>query len=241
MTEYAEEQADEVEALQSIYPDEFEEITKDPWSFKITVKSEKSIIDNTDEGRAIVVVEFTFGATYPDDPPKIELEVQRGLDGDQVASINSALLETANENTGMVMVYTLVTVIQDSLNTIVDERLQKIKEEKKRSQEVVTSVEALQETVVHGTPVTRETFAAWKAVFLKERGQSGADKKDITSEKKLTGRQLFEKDASLAESDMAFMDEPELATDIGAQKYAMEIDESLFMNIDDLQLEDDSD
>ena len=49
----------------------------------------------------------------------------------------------AGENTGMVMVYTLVSVVQDSLNTIVDERLQKMKEEKKRSQEIVTSVEAV--------------------------------------------------------------------------------------------------
>ena len=55
---------------------------------------------------------------------------------------------------------------------------------------------------------------------------------------------MFEKDASLAESDIAFMDEPEIGTDIGVddrQETAMEIDESLFMNIDDLQLEDDSD
>ena len=45
-------------------------------------------------------MEFTFGATYPDDPPKIELEVQRGVDDDQVVSINSTLLETVGHLAG---------------------------------------------------------------------------------------------------------------------------------------------
>ena len=44
----------------------------------------------------------------------------------------------------------------------------------------------LQEAVVSGTPVTRDTFAAWKDAFIKEQEQSNALRPD-PSASKLTG------------------------------------------------------
>lgn len=124
------------------------------------------------------------------------------------------------------------------------------------------SVVQLQETVVAGTPVTKETFAAWKAVFLKEREQANKHKRYTIAGKLtgkmlcpvpklstqqqcfVTGRQLFDMDASLALSDAAFIDDRDLAVDDEDDyrlETAVEIDESLFQNVNDLQIEDDSD
>ena len=48
------------------------------------------------------------------------------------------------------------------------------------------------------------------------------------ADKKLTGKQLFEKDENLFESDLQLLNED-----------AIEVDESLFQNLDDLDLDDD--
>lgn len=48
----------------------------------------------------------------------------------------------------MVMVYTLVTAVQDRLNSIVDERLQRLREERKRKKEIIDTVEEVRTTVI---------------------------------------------------------------------------------------------
>ena len=56
-------------------------------------------------------------------------------------------------------------------------------------------------------------------------------KQNIDQNRKQTGKQLFEKDETLFNSDLQFIntDEP------------IEVDESLFQNLDELDLEDDED
>ncbi|XP_062510208.1 RWD domain-containing protein 1-like [Corticium candelabrum] len=242
MTNYAEEQLNEIEALQSIYSDEFEEIGSNPWCFRIAVQSENFTSSDSDKETAFVVVQFTLGSLYPDEPPDVELKSPRMVDEDQLVQISSTLSDTICENIGMVMIYTLVTAVQDCLNRIVDEKMQTTKEEKQR-QTIVTSLDMLQEAVVSGTPVTRDTFAAWKDAFIKEQEQSNALRPD-PSASKLTGRQLFQNDESLAKSDEAFIDDGVIHVNNGSnsiQEPAVKIDETLFQNFHDLQLEDDSD
>lgn len=58
------------------------------------------------------------------------------------------------------------------------------------------------------------------------------------------GRQLFQNDESLAKSDEAFIDDGVIHVNNGSnsiQEPAVKIDETLFQNFHDLQLEDDSD
>uniref|UniRef100_A0A2K5S8L8 RWD domain-containing protein n=1 Tax=Cebus imitator TaxID=2715852 RepID=A0A2K5S8L8_CEBIM len=86
----------------------------------------------------------------------------------------------------------------------------------------------------HGTPVTNANFLNWKAKFdgelleiKKKRMKEGEAGKN-----KLSGKQLFETDHNLDTSDIQFLE------DAGNN---VEVDESLFQEMDDLELEDDED
>ena len=84
----------------------------------------------------------------------------------------------------------------------------------------------------HGTPVTVDSFLAWKASFDAEMAalkglQKAAERDD--KDRKLTGRELFLTDKSLVDSDLKFLEE-------GGGVVA--VDESLFQDLDDLDLDD---
>ena len=84
-----------------------------------------------------------------------------------------------------------------------------------------------------GTPVTRDAFMIWKAKFDQEMLLLNADEiqKAELKRKKLSGRQLFEMDLTLATSDANYIEDGDV-----------DIDESLFENeLEDLDLEDDED
>ena len=69
---------------------------------------------------------------------------------------------------------------------------------------------------------------AWKIQFDEEMRINGKRKIELLEKnKKLTGKQLFERDSTLIDSDIQFL------TDKGVK-----VDESLFQDLDDLELED---
>lgn len=78
-----------------------------------------------------------------------------------------------------------------------------------------------------GTKVTVESFLKWKTAFDKEMNELKKQNLDTTN-KKTTGKQLFERDESLFTSDLQYMTEEQV-----------EVDESLFQDLDDLDLDDD--
>lgn len=80
-----------------------------------------------------------------------------------------------------------------------------------------------------GTPVTLENFLEWKAKFDAEMIACGKRKVEVVSSDKLTGKQLFEQDSTLNESDIKF-----LTSDPGVR-----VDESLFQDFEDLDIDDD--
>lgn len=83
-----------------------------------------------------------------------------------------------------------------------------------------------------GTRVTVETFMKWKTQFEDDTGIT-KKKESIEKEgKKLTGRELFITDKTLNESDLKFLED-------GAD--AVKVDESLFQDLDDLDLDDEED
>ncbi|XP_071463399.1 RWD domain-containing protein 1-like, partial [Marmota flaviventris] len=88
----------------------------------------------------------------------------------------------------------------------------------------------------HGTPVKIENFLSWEAKFdveLLQIKKKKTDKRRRASRKnKLSGKQLFETDHNLDTSDIQFLE------DAGNN---VEVDESLFQEMDDLELEDDED
>ncbi|XP_075001808.1 RWD domain-containing protein 1 isoform X3 [Calonectris borealis] len=87
----------------------------------------------------------------------------------------------------------------------------------------------------HGTPVTIENFLNWKAKFdaeLLEIKRKKMKEEEQAGKNKLSGKQLFEMDHNLDTSDIQFLEEA---------GNSVEVDESLFQEMDDLELEDEED
>ncbi|XP_047590191.1 RWD domain-containing protein 1 isoform X2 [Lutra lutra] len=283
MTDYGEEQRNELEALESIYPDSFtvqlccedvkgmsEEgfesvinwkevaellptltgasasqgwseaqaflrgsaaipvLSENPPSFTITVTSEAGENDETVQ----TTLKFTYSEKYPDEAPLYEIFSQENLEDSDVSDILKLLALQAEENLGMVMIFTLVTAVQEKLNEIVDQIKTRREEEKKQKEK---EAEEAEKQLFHGTPVTIENFLSWKAKFdaeLLEIKKKRMKEEEQAGKNKLSGKQLFETDHNLDTSDIQFLE------DAGNN---VEVDESLFQEMDDLELEDDED
>uniref|UniRef100_A0A8C6X4S9 RWD domain-containing protein 1 n=1 Tax=Naja naja TaxID=35670 RepID=A0A8C6X4S9_NAJNA len=228
MTDYGEEQRNELEALEAIYPDSFTVLSENPTSFTITVTSEAGENDETVQ----TTLKFTYSEKYPDEVPLYELLAHENLENNDIADLLKLLQEQAEENLGMVMIFTLVSAVQERLNEIVD--LIKTRREAEKKQKEKEAEEA-EKQCFHGTPVTIENFLRWKATFdleLLEIKRKQMKEEEQCGKNKLTGKQLFETDHNLDTSDIQFLE------DAGNN---VEVDESLFQEMDDLELEDDED
>ncbi|XP_077910955.1 RWD domain-containing protein 1 isoform X4 [Halichoerus grypus] len=182
-------------------------LSENPPSFTITVTSEAGENDETVQ----TTLKFTYSEKYPDEAPLYEIFSQENLEDNDVSDILKLLALQAEENLGMVMIFTLVTAVQEKLNEIVDQIKTRREEEKKQKEK---EAEEAEKQLFHGTPVTIENFLSWKAKF----------------------------DAELLEIKKKRMKEEEQA---GKNKLSagnnVEVDESLFQEMDDLELEDDED
>ena len=198
MADYIEEQKSELEALQAMYSEEELQILEELKGFVISVKSEE------EEEQLSVELEVKYVPTYPDELPLIRLMSQCELDERELKDLETSLQESAEESKGVVMGFTLVTALQMKLNDIVDQIRERQEEEEKRKE---AEEKIKEEQRLKGTPVTRESFTAWKEKFDKERiarQQTAAIELDKC---KLTGKQMFERDASLAKSDSQLLDD----------------------------------
>ncbi|KAI8349104.1 ubiquitin-conjugating enzyme/RWD-like protein [Mortierella sp. GBAus27b] len=228
MTDYREEQANELEALQSIYPDEYEEISNDPGEFTIRIEPEEQ---GSDENY-ILKLHVKYSETYPEVLPEFSIEAEGDeLDQEDFDAILKRVTETAEESLGMSMVFSMVSTAKDTLTeTIQNNKLRREREEQERVQREYEEEERRKA----GTRVTVESFLKWKTAFdnemaEKERLEKGT-RKDDPRLLKPTGRQLFERDHSLAASDAAFVEEGDVDVDI-----------SLFEREEDVQQDDDDD
>ncbi|XP_051721016.1 RWD domain-containing protein 1 [Ctenopharyngodon idella] len=229
MTDYGEEQRNELEAIESIYPDSFTVLSEKPTSFTITVTSDAGENEETVE----VTLKFTYVEKYPDEPPLWEIFSQENLEDSDTEDILTLLNQQAEENLGMVMIFTLVTAVQEKLNEIVDQIKSRREEEKERIERKEREAEEAEKFAFQGTVVTIENFLSWKAKFEQEMTElkSKRQKEEEQSGKgKLTGKQLFETDHNLDTSDIQFLED-------GGN--SVEVDESLFQDMDDLDLDED--
>ncbi|XP_070568312.1 RWD domain-containing protein 1-like [Ptychodera flava] len=231
MTDYQEEQNNEIEALASIYPDEFTVLSTEPHCFEIRLKSDNA--DEDDEDTVVqATLQVTYTPTYPDESPDIEVTFSSNLDDEDLTSLLNLCQEQAEENLGMVMVFTIVSAVQEKLNEKVDLLKKQILEEEERAEEAKKAKEEAEMAKKFvGTPVTIETFLAWKSKFDQEKTSSRKNLDSNEDSKKLTGRQLFEEDNTLDDSEVALLDEGDNIV----------VDESLFQELDDLDLDDELD
>ncbi|KAK4944225.1 Protein gir2 [Elasticomyces elasticus] len=203
-----EEQKEEREVLDSIFPDEITDLSDT--SYRISIALDVPGAEHEEEAEPpILLLNVTYPEAYPDvaphldvtTPPNAEKHPQLDIQEDK-AQLLDALQPTIEDSLGMAMVFTLVTTLKEAAETLISDRL--------RQAEAIKEVAARQKEEeenrkFHGALVTRERFLEWREKFRKdmeekERRQreeeEAEDKKKRGpkgEEKKLSGRQLWER------------------------------------------------
>lgn len=211
MTDYAQEQEMEIEALEAILMDEFKEIeysesglgTKNR-CFQITLTPQDDDLDESSYNRVELALVFSHTEKYPDEPPLLNVKSVRGVKNDDVKMLKEKLEQEACENLGMAMVYTLVTSAKEWLSEKFgqDDAEEDSEEADKEKEDII---------IPHGEPVTVETFLAWRERFEAELALERAklmpeSALTVTKEKKLSGRQWFESGRASAKGASAAAD-----------------------------------
>lgn len=212
MTDYAQEQEMEIEALEAILMDEFKELHPSESGlntsgrcFQITLSPQE---DEEDESTTMPVqlgLIFSHTEKYPDEPPLLNVTSIRGIPGEDLKILRERLQQEASENLGMAMVYTLVTSSKEWLS----ERFGQ-----ESSIEIAEAEERAKEDIIvpHGEPVTLDTFLAWRERFEAEMALERAKIMPESAlaapkEKKLSGRQWFESGRASAKGAVAVTEE----------------------------------
>merc|ERR1712227_1195826 len=130
----SEEQEEEFEALQAIYPEieRYEESPEQPLLiFAIDLASE------TEENQLSVRLQISMPETYPEIAPECDvLEYSDSLDPADCVNIEKFIRETCEDQLGEIMCFTIISGVQDQLNDLVDEiERRKLEAEEKRKQE----------------------------------------------------------------------------------------------------------
>ncbi|GAB9469192.1 hypothetical protein Gpo141_00006478 [Globisporangium polare] len=196
----------EVEALESIYMDEFKKLTDKPLSYQV------HIVPNQDghNNHVALTLKCVIPETYPDVEPRIDVVLEKGLSDTQYKEIMSLLREQIQENVGMAMVFTLCEAVreylvennqkgndgseyQDMLRRLEIKKKKDDKEEAVKNELAEASVSEQKTRDFVGTAVTVESFAIWRTEFDAE--MQSAPKTTVKDEAttKLTGKMLWNK------------------------------------------------
>ncbi|XP_004510342.1 uncharacterized protein [Cicer arietinum] len=197
MTDYAQEQEMEIEALEAILMDEFKEIhsgesglSTSNRCFQIKVTAQEEEEDGSITNPAQLALIFAHTEKYPDEPPLLNVSSLQGISGEDLRILKAKLQQEASENLGMAMIYTLVSSAKEWLAERFCQDSDGVNAE---------AEEAAKEDIVipHGEPVTVETFLTWRERFEAELALERAKLMPESvlatpKEKKLSGRQWFE-------------------------------------------------
>lgn len=225
----SEEQDQELEALEAIYPNEISVICKEAGDLRFTilltcndVKTSVNEDENEDGTVFSVLIEFLLPENYPHEVPSIlVIESQNLMPADEEELLQLLNKETA-DSLGTVMIYNLVTIASEWLRKRAEEDAQRKKDaEDRRMQEI----EEAENKKFEGTRVTVESFMKWKLQFDEEMALLKKKKLALEKSGKLTGRELFEKDQSLNESDLKFIEDDR---DISYDDAGVKVDTALF-------------
>lgn len=157
---------EQIQLLQTVYPDEFKEISADPLKFNVVLESENPSLDND----TVLTISFEI-------PLKLSLDcTDSKVPTDELQSLLDSQLEDEP----------LVSIVMTAKEWL---------DEVEIKNEVIETEEIKFETF---TPVTRERFNEWKIEFERTLFAQEAIQE---IDHKLTGKQLFEKDKSLVNSD----------------------------------------
>ncbi|KAF2717734.1 RWD-domain-containing protein [Polychaeton citri CBS 116435] len=211
-----EEQQEEREVLDSIFPDEIQDVSESEYRITMTLDVTEKEADE-EIPAPVILLNVRYPAAYPDEAPLLDITAppnapkhpQFDVQEDK-AQLLEALQPTIEESIGMAMVFTLVSALKDSAELLIAKR-QQAKEEEHETE--LRKAEEEENRKFEGQKVTRETFLAWRDKFnaeLREDAerrkveQEAEDKKKRSAkadEKKLTGKQLWEQGLATKAAD----------------------------------------
>mmetsp|Transcript_1617 Transcript_1617/g.2422 ORF Transcript_1617/g.2422 Transcript_1617/m.2422 type:complete len:250 (-) Transcript_1617:17-766(-) len=203
--DYKEEQCMEVEALEAIYPDEFNKTSSDPLQWKIKIVP---FANGKDENHVEVTLQCSICENYPDESPSFQIEQVKGLSKDEIEELENLVTNVVEENVGIVVGYTLTEAIREWLvehnqsasdNSMHASMLRRMDAKTKednlaREKDGITQDERDAEELLRikrleGTPVTPSTFAEWIDRFIQEQINQNSSAKNMNG--KLTGKEMF--------------------------------------------------
>ncbi|THW80714.1 RWD-domain-containing protein [Aureobasidium pullulans] len=218
-----EEQTEEREVLDSIFPEEITDISET--EYRVSIQLEVTEDDDSTEFPPTLILSVSYPEDYPDVAPRLDLSAppnapkHKHLDiQEDKTRLLDGLTATIEENLGMAMVFTLVTTIKDEAELLIAERQQAVQAAKDME---AAEAEAEENRKFEGTKVTRETYLDWSRRFKEEmadikkkaeeqREAEEKKKRGGKEEKKMSGRELWESGIATR----AFVDEDDDGADI---------------------------
>ena len=178
-------------------------------AYRIAIDLDISSHDDEDGDLPTIILNVSYPAAYPDIAPDLDLSAPPNgprhplldISKDKIRLLES-LNSTIEESLGMAMIFTLVSTLKESAETLIAER--------QRQTQSVKDVEAArveeeENRKFHGTAVTRQSFLKWREEFRTteaEREKKEREDKELEErkkrggkgdEKRLTGKQLWER------------------------------------------------
>lgn len=247
-----EEQKEEREVLDSIFPEEItgmdlvhdtRSIVADLFTSIDVSETEFRILIQLDDGRhpdeereddqPTIILNVSYPPNYPDEAPRLDISQPPNAPKHPYLSVQDdkqrlldSLDETIEENLGMAMVFTLVTVLKDSAELLITER--------QNAKQAIAEMEAAkaeeeENKKFQGEAVTRESFLAWRERFRKEMAEEAKRKEEekeaedkkkriVKEEKKLTGKELWQQGLAGKVDD----DDEDIGEEVDMQKLKIE-------------------
>ncbi|KAI0999563.1 hypothetical protein K3495_g8634 [Podosphaera aphanis] len=190
-----EEQIEEREVLDSIFPDEIHDLAENAFHISVLLDVINDNGIDTEPPRILLQVEYPPG--YPEEAPTLDLLRPSNptthpffnIAEDKKFLLDS-LSETIEENKGMAMVFTLVSTLKDNAEQLIADRQSEWQQQQAQK---LLEKEREENKKFHGTLVTPESFASWREAFLKEMAEikkREEDQEDAAEKKRNRGKEI---------------------------------------------------
>ncbi|KAI1365031.1 RWD domain-containing protein [Xylaria arbuscula] len=205
-----EDQIEEREVLESIFPEEITDISDT--EYRIAIKLNPPPDDTNNDGEESLEpptlnLHVRYPEAYPDEAPILDLSPVPNAPPHprfSVAADKEQLLrgleDAIQENLGMAMVFTLVTTVTELAEQLMTERKEAAERER---EERLLAAEREENKKFQGAMVTPETFMRWREQFrreMEEQRQRDEDerlaelkKAKVKEAPRLSGKQLWER------------------------------------------------
>jgi hypothetical protein len=201
-----EEQVEEREVLESIFPEEITDISETEFRI-LTVLDVIGEEELDDSEKPAFLLQVRYPDDYPDKAPHLDILAPANASTHSYFSVSDdreqlleGLTETIEENLGIAMVFTLVSALKEAAEQLIQDRKDAVA---KVHEEAARAAEREENKKFQGTPVNPETFLKWRADFIKEMEEERLREEEerlaelkkarVKEPVKLTGKQLWER------------------------------------------------